>query len=177
MRPIGCYFNPNFGDDDTEAMTKVSRAGIPGVRRISFLGRPNFRVVALKQMHSGHVDEVIRVLVPGGDQYMGHQVWVFVDDDVDVTNTDEVLWAIASRCAPEIGIQVVPGTAVWQLDPRVRPEDRSDPAEGGRKPYIAHNLVINACRPYDWLADFPPVCVNSPELRKRIQEKWKKLFV
>jgi 4-hydroxy-3-polyprenylbenzoate decarboxylase len=178
MRPITGYYNANFGGDDTaEAEAKVREAGISGVKRVFFLGRPNFKVVALKQMYPGHLEDVIRVLVPGGDQYAGHNIWVFVDDDVDVTNQAEVLWAIAGRCAPETGVQVVPGTAVWQLDPRVRPEDRSDPAEGGRKRYTAHNLVINACRPYEWFNDFPPVCVNSPELRKRIEEKWKKLFV
>jgi len=36
--------------------------------------------------------------------------------------------------------------------------------------------VINACRPYEWLNDFPPVAVNSPELRQRISTKWKDLF-
>jgi 4-hydroxy-3-polyprenylbenzoate decarboxylase len=177
MRPITSYFNPNFGDDDTDAMAKITKAGIPGVRRIYYIGRPNFRVVALKQMHPGHVDEVVRVLAPGGNQYMGHQIWIFVDDDIDVTNSQEVLWAVAGRCAPETGVKVIPGTGVWQLDPRVRPEDRSNPGQEGRKPYTAHNLVINACRPYDWIGDFPPVCVNSPELRKRILEKWKELFV
>jgi 4-hydroxy-3-polyprenylbenzoate decarboxylase len=177
MRPITGYYNPNFGDDDIEAKMKVDEAGIPGVQRVYFLGRPNFKVVALKQMYRGHVDDVVRVLVPGGEQYSGHHIWVLVDDDIDVTSTQEVLWAIAGRCAPETGVRVVPGTAFWQLDPRVRPEDRSNPAEGGRKSYVAHNLVINACRPFDWMKDFPPVCVNGPELRRRIEEKWKKLFV
>jgi 4-hydroxy-3-polyprenylbenzoate decarboxylase len=177
MRPIGGYYNPNFGGDDTaEAELKVKQAGVPGVKRVYFLGRPNFKVVAIKQMYREHVDDIIRVLVPGGDQYSGHHIWVFVDDDIDVTNTAEVLWAIAGRCAPEIGVKVIPGTAVWQLDPRIPPEDRSNPDEGGRKRYAAHNLVINACRPYDWIGDFPPVCVNSQDLRRRIEQKWKHLF-
>jgi 4-hydroxy-3-polyprenylbenzoate decarboxylase len=176
MRPIASYYNPNLGGDDIDAKFKLEKAGIPGVQRVFFLARPNMRVVALKQMHPRHVDDVIRVLVPGGDQYMGHHIWVLVDDDIDVTNTAEVLWAVASRCAPESGVKVIPGTAVWQLDPRVRPEDRSNPDKSGRRTYTAHNLVINACRPYAWIGEFPPVCVNSPELRSRIQEKWKKLF-
>ena len=74
-------------------------------------------------------------------------------------------------------MKVVPGTGVWQLDPRLRPEDRSEPgAEHGRKRYMAHDLVINACRPYDWIDQFPPVAMNSRELRQRILEKWAKLF-
>jgi 3-polyprenyl-4-hydroxybenzoate decarboxylase len=130
----------------------------------------------LKQLYASHVDDVIRVLSPGGDQYAGNYIWILVDDDIDITNLQEVLWAVATRCIPEHGVKVIPGTAVWQLDPRVRPEDRSSPDTKGRKRYSAHNLVINACRPYDWIQDFPPVAVNSVELRKRILVKWRNLF-
>ena len=177
MRPIGTYNNPNFGGDDLDARLRLEAAGIPGVQRIFYLGRPNLRAVAIKQMSPTHVDDIVRVLVPGGDQYMGHHIWVLVDDDIDISRPEEVLWAVAGRCAPEMGVQVIPGTAVWQLDPRLRPEDRSDPNQGeGRKRYTAHNLVINACRPYDWIEQFPPVAVNGPDLRRRIQEKWKSIL-
>jgi 4-hydroxy-3-polyprenylbenzoate decarboxylase len=153
LRPIGVYNNPNLGGDDIASKLRLEKAGVPGVQRIYFLGRPNLRAVALKQTSPHHVEDVIRVLVPGGDQYMGHHIWILVDEDIDVTNPAEVLWAMAGRCAPENGVQVVPGTGFWQLD-----------------------LVINACRPYDWIHDFPPVAVNSQELRTRIDKKWKDLF-
>jgi 4-hydroxy-3-polyprenylbenzoate decarboxylase len=177
MRPVGCYYNPNLGDEDLDSRLKVERAGLPGVKRVNILARPNLRVVAIEQQYAGHVEDVVRVLVPEGDQYMGHLIWILVDDDIDVTSEQEVLWAIASRCAPETGVCTFPSTGVWQLDPRLRPEDRSEPGkESGRKRYTAHNLVINACRPYDWIDQFPPVAMNSPELRQRIRERWKDLF-
>lgn len=177
VRPIGCRYAAFLGGEDTASKVRLERANVPGVQRIHNLAYPSFRVVALQQMYSGHVDDVIKVLEPGGDQYNGHHMWVIVDDDIDVTNEKEVLWAIASRCAPETGVRVVPGTAVWQLDPRIPPEGRSDPnAEEGRHPYPAHNLVLNACRPYEWIDDFPPVAVNGPELRARILDRWKDLF-
>lgn len=175
MRPVLSY--TEFSCFDLATKRRAEAAGIQGIKSV-FSIRPNFRVVALRQMHAQHVDDVIRVLEPGGDQYSGNHIWVLVDDDIDITNPGEVLWAIASRCIPEHGITVTPGTAVWQLDPRIRPGERSNPdKEKGRKRYSAHNLVINACRPYDWMKQFPPVNMNSPELRKRIREKWKELFV
>jgi 3-polyprenyl-4-hydroxybenzoate decarboxylase len=177
MRPVGCYYNPNLGDDDLDSLLKVERAGLPGVERVYILGRPNLRVVAINQQYAGHLDDVVKVLVPEGDQYMGHQIWILVDADIDVSSEQEVLWAIASRCAPETGVKVLPSSGVWQLDPRLHPDDRSAPGfEEGRKRYIAHNLVINACRPYDWIGEFPPVAMNSPELRARIEERWRDLF-
>ncbi len=122
-------------------------------------------------------EDLVKVLAPGGNQYGGYNIWILVDDDIDVTNPHEVFWAIASRCSPEIGVQVIPGTGVWQLDPRIPPKGRSNPDDDhGRKPYTAHDLVINACRPYDWIDDFPPVAVNSPSFRQRIRERWPELF-
>ncbi len=177
VRPVGCEYFASLGGDNMRAIERLEKAGIPGVTRVFGLSKPHLNVVAIRQMYAGHVNDVIRVLVPGGEQYNGNQTWIVVDEDIDVSNSDEVMWALASRCIPEHGVQVIPGTAVWQLDPRVRPEDRSDPnKEEGRKPYPAHNLVINACKPYDWIKEFPPVCANSPEFREQIQKKWKDVF-
>jgi len=175
-RPIGGDYYANLGNEDLESMSRLEKASIPGVKAVFTLAKPRLRALSLKQMYAGHVDDVIRVLVPGGDQYSGNHIWILVDDDIDITNTEEVLWALATRCIPEHAVKVIAGTAVWQLDPRIPPLDRSSPDKGGRKRYSAHNLVINACRPYEWIDDFPPVAVNSPELRKRIREKWKDLF-
>ncbi|HLY64922.1 MAG TPA: UbiD family decarboxylase, partial [Chloroflexota bacterium] len=175
-RPLGCYPNPTLGDDDIDSLELLDQAGIPGIQRVYFLGRPNLRVVSLKQMHPGHVDDVIRVLAPGGEQYSGHHIWMLVDEDINVESPEEVLWALAGRCAPETGVTVVPGTAVWALDPRVPPDKRVQPDTVGRPSYTAHNLVINACRPYEWRDDFPRVSVNSPALRERTLDKWKHLF-
>ena len=178
IRPVGCRYFTHLGGEDIGSLARLARENIPGVERIHHLAYPSFRVAAIKQMYPGHVDDVIRVLVPGGEQYNGHHMWVLVDNDIDVTNANEVLWAIASRCAPEIGVKIVPGSAVWQLDPRIPPEGRSSPdEEHGRKSYVAHNLVINACRPYEWIDQFPVVAVNGKELRDRIQTKWQHLFV
>jgi UbiD family decarboxylase len=176
VRPVGCTYNPNFGGDDLGPRRKLEQAGIPGVKRVFTLGYPFLWAVAIQQQYPSHVDDVIKVLAPGGEQHAGNQTWILVDDDIDVSNPHEVFWAMASRCAPEHGVKVIPGTAEWQLDPRMRPGERSNPDHDGRVRYSAHNLVINACRPFEWFDDFPPVNVNGPELRRRTLEKWKDVF-
>jgi len=174
VRPVGCRYFTHLGGEDLASRMKLEKAGIPGVQRVFNLAYPSLRVVAIKQSYAGHVEDVVRVLEPGGDQYNGHHIWVLVDDDIDVTSEREVLWALASRCSPEHGVEVIPGTAVWQLDPRIPAADRSSPdMEHGRLRYTAHNLVLNACRPYEWIDDFPQVAVNGPELRARITQRWK----
>jgi 4-hydroxy-3-polyprenylbenzoate decarboxylase len=176
VRPIGCVYFANLGGEDIEAEAKLEKAGIPGIQKVVLLARPFLKVVALKQMYDKHVDDIIRVLVPGGDKYRGHEIWVLVDDDIDPESPAEVLWAIASRCAPEIGVKVIQGRGVWQLDPRIPPEGRSSPDEHGRNLYRADDLVINCCRPYEWFHNFPPVAVNGAELRQRTMAKWKNVF-
>jgi UbiD family decarboxylase len=170
-----------FGDVDLRTKRMLEAAGIPGIQGIFTLSRPSFKVVAVKQMYDEHLEELMRALEPGGFQHTGNHIWVLVDEDIDYTNVQEVLWAIASRVIPETGVRVVPGTADWQLDPRVPPGERSAPkmdhsADHGRTRYSAHNMIINACRPYEWKDDFPRVNVNSPELRKQTMEKWGDLF-
>jgi hypothetical protein len=36
--------------------------------------------------------------------------------------------------------------------------------------------IINACRPYGWIKEFPPVNRASDETRRKVLEKWKGLF-
>lgn len=174
LRHIRAYQEMSSVDLRTKA--RLEKAGIPGVAAVFALVSPGLRAVSIKQMYEGHVEDLIRVLEPGGDQYSGNHIWVLVDDDVDVSKTPEVLWAMATRLIPEHGVTTIPGTAVWQLDPRIPPGGDSDPTREGRRSYSAHNLVLNACRPYQWKDEFPVVNVNGAELRKRTEEKWGELF-
>jgi 4-hydroxy-3-polyprenylbenzoate decarboxylase len=176
LRPVGFNYFANFGGDGAGMIARLEREGIQGVKRIYHLGAPSFQVVSVHQMYQGHVEDVIKHLVPAGEQYRGHNIWIFVDDDIDVTNPEELHWAIGSRLMPESGVRVLPGRAVWQLDPRIPPGERSNPDEEGRLTYRADDLVLNCCRPYEWIDKFPPVAVNSPELRERTRNKWKYLF-
>lgn len=174
QRPVKIH--RELGNVDVATKRRLERSGIRGVEGCFALAKPGLRVVSIKQMYDEHVDDVIRALEPGGDGFMGNRTWVIVDEDIDITSPHEVLWAIASRLIPEHGVTLIPGTADWQLDPRIPPGGRSDPTIEGRKRYSAHNLVLNCCRPYAWKDVFPPVNVNSRELRRQTEEKWKNLL-
>ena len=174
IRPLRAYTEIRHVDLRTKS--RLEKAGIKGIQGVFTMAGPFFKVVGLKQMYEGHVDDLIHALEPGGAQHGGNHIWVCVDDDVDIMNTKEVLWAIGTRCIVEHGLNIIPGTAVDQLDPRIPPGEQSDPSQEGRRPYKAYNLVINACRPYQWKDQFPPVSKNSDKLRTQVEEKWKRLF-
>jgi len=86
-----------------------------------------------------------------------------VDDDIDPSNLFDVVWAMSTRCDAAEDIEIIRKCWSGPLDP-VIPQ--------GKKGYNSRAL-IDACRPYDWKDDFPPVAESSRELRDQTYKKWK----
>ena len=61
-------------------------------------------VVALKQRYDGHAKRA--ALVAAAHSYMARIV-VVVDEDVDPSNLNDVMWAVATRCEPSEQIDIV----------------------------------------------------------------------
>ncbi|HEY3116323.1 MAG TPA: UbiD family decarboxylase, partial [Chloroflexota bacterium] len=178
VRPISKLHR--LSEVDLGTKRKLDKAGIPGIQGVATLSL-TFKVVSIHQMYDEHIEDVMRVLEPGGLHHGGNRMWLLVDDDIDILNTQEVLWAMASRTIPQTAVRVIEGTATDQLDPRVPPGQRSDPKmahakDRGRNIFRADSMIINACRPYEWKDEFPKVNVNSRELREATEKKWSQLF-
>ncbi|HLC25224.1 MAG TPA: UbiD family decarboxylase [bacterium] len=71
---------------------------------------------------------------------------VIVNEDVDVTNIEDVWWAITTRMHPAHGIQVVEGKVVNPLIPWVTPEEREK--------RVTHGIIFDACFPPHWSAEY-----------------------
>ncbi|HEY3115885.1 MAG TPA: UbiD family decarboxylase [Chloroflexota bacterium] len=178
VRPISAAHR--LHEVDLNTRRKLEKAGIPGIQGVVSLSL-TFKVVSVQQMYGEHIEDVVRVLAPGGFRNVGNNIWVLVDEDVDIFNTQEVLWAVASRTIPQSGVRIIEGTASMELDPRIPPARRPTPKnllakERVRNTYRADSLIINACRPYEWKDEFPKVNVNSQELRQSVEKKWNQLF-
>ncbi len=148
---------------------EVERAGIPDVRGVWILSSgwgPLVLVVAIRQRYAGHARQAGLVATGCRSGAYGGRLTIVVDDDVDITNAEEVLWAVATRCRVERDIDVVRG--VWQTpaDPMLTDDERN--AEEN----VAARAIIDACRPYRQLRDFPKVCSFSPEYRRQMLAKW-----
>jgi 4-hydroxy-3-polyprenylbenzoate decarboxylase len=147
--------------------------GMPGIQGVWSYGRGyrTISVISMKQSYLGHaqaVGTIAATIARGGA--MSGKYTIVVDDDIDPSNWDEVAWAISTRTDPETAIEILHGHLNTPLDPAVSPEKRA------RKDYTMARVVINACRPYSWLKEFPPVISSPPEMRKRVQEKYGYLF-
>jgi 3-polyprenyl-4-hydroxybenzoate decarboxylase len=89
-----------------------------------------------------------------------------VDDDIDVTNTNDVLWALTTRSNPEADIEIIRRSWSGSLDPIIPMAERGH----------SSRALIDACKPYEWLKDFPPVAESSPEVRRAAEAKWGKIL-
>jgi UbiD family decarboxylase len=144
---------------------EVERAGVSGVKGVwchEAGGARMFNVIAIKQAYAGHARQAAMAAAScQSGSYLGRFV-VVVDDDIDPTNLFEVLWAMCTRCDPAEDIDIIRKMWSGPLDPRIP-----------RGTTWNSRAVIDACRPFEMLKDFPPVARASPELRARIEAKFR----
>jgi 4-hydroxy-3-polyprenylbenzoate decarboxylase len=140
-------------------------AGVPDVTGVwchEVGGSRLFNVVAIKQRYPGHAKQAAAVATQcHAGAYLG-RFTVVVDDDIDVMNLEEVMWAICTRCDPERDIDILRRCWSGPLDPIIRP---------GQKGFNSRALV-DATRPFEWRDEFPLVAESSPERRAEVLKKW-----
>ena len=97
---------------------------------------------------------------------MDHLPVVVVDEDIDVTNLEQLMWAMCTRSDPKQSIQFIEGSWDSPADPRLSPEKR---AKGDMTHSVA---IIDACRPWTWRDKFPPANTPSAEIARKAREKF-----
>ena len=143
---------------------EVERAGLSGVRGV-WVHEPGcarmFNVISIKQSYAGHARQALHLAAScQSGSYLGRFV-VVVDDDVDPADLDEVLWAMCTRCDPGEDIDFIRRAWSGPLDPRLP-----------RGVTWNSRALIDACRPYEMLGEFPPVVRASKELREAVWRKF-----
>jgi UbiD family decarboxylase len=146
----------------------LAAAGVPDVQAVwahEIGGARMFNVVAIKQRYAGHARQAGHILNQcGAGAYMSRYS-VVVDEDIDPSNLQEVMWAVATRTDPAIDIDIIQRGMGSKNDPMfvAYPYDA---------PYSS-KAIIDACRPWDHLDEFPAVAEVSRELEAKIRAKWK----
>ncbi len=99
---------------------------------------------------------------------------VVVEEDIDPSNLDQVLWAMVTRSRLDTAIQVLPQCHTNNVHPASPPGEKRSTEEG--KPLTAARVVIDACRDITWKKDWYPIARISPELQREIEGKWKSIL-
>src|SRR5260370_28558543 len=141
----------------------IEKAGVPGVTAAWAHEVGNARLllaVAVNQRYPGHAKQAghIAAMCHVG-AYCGRYV-IVVDDDIDVSNLEELVWAMLTRSDPATSIHIIRSPSSTPLDPRIEPE-RKAVGDLTNSP-----AVIDACRPWHWRAKLPEVSLCAPGARR-----------
>jgi UbiD family decarboxylase len=120
--------------------------------------------VSIKQRYAGHAREVGHILTHLAGRGVNRYV-IVVDDDIDVTDIEDVTFAMASRADPAQDIDIIRRAYTQRLDPLL-------PQGLPREQYFNSRAVIDACIPFERRANFPQVASISPELADKTKAKW-----
>jgi len=146
---------------------------IPGVKGVWLLDDAAYNmlvVVSVQQRYPGHaMQAAMGIAFIHATNYMNRFI-IVVDDDIDPSNMQDVLWAVATRCEPASDIDIIRRMRGTPLDPALPPEKR-DTAD-----YTHSTAIIDACRPYYRKDEFPATIMSTAQELEGVKKKWGKLF-
>ena len=147
----------------------IMAAGVPDVTAVWAHECGGSRLlygVAIKQRFDGHAVQAGHIASQCHVGAYGGRWVIVVDDDIDVTDLPELIWAALTRADPVQDIDFIRGAWNSPADPRVSPADR---AQGK---VTSSRMIINACRPFSWRKDFPAPVKAPPEQAAKAREKF-----
>jgi UbiD family decarboxylase len=151
---------------------ELEKAGVPGITGVwshEAGGGRMFNIIAIKQLYPGHAKQVGAATASCHAGAYTNRYVVVVDEDIDPTDTNQVLWALCTRTDVSTDIDTL--RRCWST-----PLDPMGYAGADGRSYFNDRLVIDACIPYDRLKTFPAVVATSAEQRDRLQARWPALF-
>jgi UbiD family decarboxylase len=156
-----------------EKLDKCDLPGIKGVWAHEVGIGCLFNIVSMKQQYAGHAMQVATV----ASQFPTRTgaFLVVVDDDIDPCNLNDVMWAVSTRVNPERDIHILPRCVGASEDPIISPEEKRK-YKVPPKPLFKSRVIIDATLPFEWKEEWYPIARVSPDLRKRLLDKWQSVL-
>ncbi len=122
--------------------------------------------VAIHQRYPGHAKQAGHIAAQCHATNYANKYIVVVDDDIDVSDLEELWWALLTRSDPATSIDIIAGARTSPADPSLTPEQRA------RDDLTNSRAVIDACRPFHWRDQFPKVNAPSPAEARKAHERF-----
>lgn len=149
----------------TDALVAAGLPGVTGVWLHEVGGGRTIIAVAIEQRYAGHSRQAGYLAAQHPVTAYMNRLVITVDSDVNPRDLGEVMWAVSTRCDPQRDVDIM----------RYSWGSRADPLGEPGAPRYNSRLLIDACRPFERLADFPPVAECSDELLRRVAARWPQL--
>ena len=145
----------------------LDKYGIPGIKRVWTVPAAasgfGMVVVSLEQRYAGHAAQVLALAAQAPSAAYYTKWIVAVDEDVDPTDTNQVIWAMSTRCHPIEDIDTLRNTWSTWLDPTQNPPEK--------RPW-GSKALINACKEYRYLESFAKRTTLTKNTWQRIALRW-----
>jgi 4-hydroxy-3-polyprenylbenzoate decarboxylase len=149
----------------TDALISAGLSGVTGVWCHEAGGGRAIIVVAVEQRYAGHSRQAGYLAAQHPVTAYMNKLVITVDPDINPRDLEQVMWAVSTRCDPQRDIDIMRFTYGSRIDPLGTP---------GQPSYNSRAL-IDACRPYERLGDFPTVAEASDEVLSRVARRWPEL--
>lgn len=148
----------------------LDKLGVPGIKGVyshpAASGGVAMTIISLEQRYAGHAAQVLALAAqcPGAAYF---SKWIVaVDEDVDPTDINQVLWAMSTRCNPVEDIDILRNTWSTWLDPTQNPPEE--------RPY-GSKALINACKEHRHLQVFSQRSRVRQSVYERVRSRWHEL--
>ncbi len=181
--PVILGFPPQHLPDEFSRFRAITRsalmkrniiaAGVPDVKDVwchEVGGSRMLTGVSITQRYPGHATQTGHIASQcHAGAYAGK--WVVVtDEDIDVTNLEELIWAALMCCDPATEMDIIKSAWTSNADPRLHPDDK---AKGN---VTNSRLIIDATKPFHWREHFPQSTKPRQELLDLAREKFSHLL-
>jgi hypothetical protein len=142
------------------------KLGIPGVTGVycppASMG-VGMTFVSIEQQYAGHASQVASIAAqcPNGAYFS--KFIVVVDEDIDVTDIDQVLWAMSTRANPEDDLDFLTDTWSTSLDPAQNPPEE--------RPY-GSKVLVDATKDHQHYDEFAERSALHRETYELVTERW-----
>ncbi len=118
-------------------------------------------IVSIEQAYPGHATQALLVAGQCGASAYDGKIVVVVDEDIDIFDLNDVLWAMTTRCDPERDVTVIGRAWSSRLNPAVHPDERG----------MNSRLLIDATKPWEWRDRFAEPVVTK-EMSQATKDRW-----
>ena len=152
-----------------EIWKALEASGLPGVMGVwNHEGGPatRFTAIQIRQRYPGHARNVLHVASNCAAGAYNGKWTVVVDEDVDCSDIDQVLWAMCTRFDPVSDVDVIQKAWSSGRDPMALPGN------------FNNRVLIDACIPYDrkLRGTFPHVVDVTAERRADLRARYSDAF-
>jgi UbiD family decarboxylase len=145
---------------------QLERSGVDGIAGVWGFCHTLMIVISLRQRYPGHAKQALMSAIGNRQKSAMYCYYVAVDDDVDPSNLEEVIWAMCTRVDPAQDVDIIRGMWTGGIDPRLVARE---PGSGSG---VMSRMTVDACRPLGSAGSFPVINKVSDEERARVMAKW-----